>query len=414
MITDNPALRAALAAADHDQIVYDLAGIAESHATLQRELPGAAVRFAMKSCPMDAVLACLARRGAGADAASPREIAQALRAGIPLDRIHYGNTVKSDRDIAEAHRLGVRDFATDSLEDVAALAAHAPGARVFCRLATDGDGALWGLTHKHGCSSADAVRVLAAAQDAGLTPSGLSFHVGSQQMTADAWRRALDLAAGTLTALHRRGIRVDHVNLGGGLPALGYADVRGGPLAPPVDKIFTVIREGMARLTDTCGHPLDFRIEPGRYLVADHGAIRAHVTRLTTRRQPNGERQRWLYLSVGKFNGLYEMDQLTYRMAFPTHPAGPTLPAFVAGPTCDSDDAFAPERGPVQVPAGLASGDPVWLLSCGAYALSYLTRGFNGFHPPPYTWIHGTGTRHHAPPHRPQAQPVAEVCCGCR
>ena len=40
--------------------------------------------------------------------------------------MHYGNTVKSDRDIADAYRLGVRDFATDSLEDVAAIAGPRP------------------------------------------------------------------------------------------------------------------------------------------------------------------------------------------------------------------------------------------------------------------------------------------------
>ncbi|MGG2464487.1 type III PLP-dependent enzyme [Streptomyces sp. RGM 3693] len=408
MINDNAALRAALAAATEDQIVFDLAGIADNCATLQRELPGVAVRFAMKACPMDAVLACLAERGAGVDAAGPREIAQALRSGVPVERIHYGNTVKSDRDLAEAHRLGVRDYATDSLEDVAAIANHAAGARVFCRLATDGDGALWGLSNKYGCSPADAVRVLAAARDAGLTPSGLSFHVGSQQMTADAWHRAFDRTAATLAALRRRAISVDHVNLGGGLPALGYTDRHGRPLDPPVDKIFAVIREGMAHLREVCGHHLDFLVEPGRYLVADHGAIRAQVTRLTSREQPDGTRAHWLYLSVGKFNGLYEMDQLQYRLVFPAHAGSGCLPAVVAGPTCDSDDAFGSEHGLVQVPTDLASGDPVWVLSCGAYAISYLTQGFNGFRPLPYTWIHGAGTgldraRRPGPPARARA-----------
>lgn len=134
------ALRAALAAGTDDRIIYDLDGIAGQYAALLRELPGITVRFAMKACPVDEVLATLAQLGAGCDAASPHEIGQALRAGVPVGRIHYGNTVKSDRNIAEAYRLGVRDFATDSLADVAALAVHAPGARVFCRLATTGEG----------------------------------------------------------------------------------------------------------------------------------------------------------------------------------------------------------------------------------------------------------------------------------
>ncbi|MFE9702004.1 type III PLP-dependent enzyme [Streptomyces sp. NPDC005930] len=382
-------LAAALAGATEDRLVYDLAGIERSHDTLRGELPGVQVRFAMKACPLDEVLAALARRGAGADAASPGEVGQALRAGVPAGRVHYGNTVKSDRDIAEAYRLGVRTFATDSVQDVAALAVHAPGARVFCRVATGGEGAVWGLSHKFGCPPGDAVRVLAAAREAGLVPAGLSVHVGSQQMTGEAWHGAVEDLGEVLRALGRRGIRVDHVNLGGGLPALGYRDRRGNPLDPPLDKIFAVIREGMDELRLIHGGPLEFVVEPGRYLVADHGAIRAHVTRLTERRTADGGRRHWLYLSCGKFNGLYEMDALQYRLVFPGHPGGPYVPAVVAGPTCDSDDAYAHDEGLVPVPEALASGDPVWVLSCGAYATSYTTLGFNGFAPLPHAWADG-------------------------
>ncbi|MFD0396653.1 type III PLP-dependent enzyme [Kitasatospora sp. NPDC127121] len=386
---DGTALRAALADATEDTIVYDLDGIGRQYAALCAELPGVAVRFAMKACPVDEVLDHLAALGSGFDAASPQEIAQALRTGVAPELIHYGNTVKSDRNIAEAYRLGVRDFATDSPEDVAAIAEHAPGSRVFCRIATTGEGALWGLSRKFGCSLEDAVRVLDAARPAGLVPSGLSVHVGSQQMTAGAWAAAIDSLTAVLEALCRRGIVPSRINLGGGLPALGVLDRRGRPLEPPLDKIFVVIREGMERLRAVNAAPLDFLLEPGRHLVADHGAIRAHVARLTSRRRLDGTPEDWLYLSCGKFNGLYEMDQLQYRLEFPTHPGGQFVDAVVAGPTCDSDDAYAQEDGLVQVPRAIASGDPVWVHSCGAYAAAYATQGFNGFAPLPYTCIGG-------------------------
>ncbi|MFI0742296.1 type III PLP-dependent enzyme [Streptomyces sp. NPDC021100] len=387
-LCDSPAatpLFAALATADEDRIVFDLDGIRARHDELRRQLPGVDVRFAMKACPVDEVLAALARAGAGVDAASPLEMEQALRAGVPAGRMHYGNTVKSDRDIAHAHRLGIRDFASDSLEDVEALARHAPGARVFCRVATSGDGALWGLTHKFGCPPGQAVRVLERARELGLTPSGLSVHVGSQQMTAEAWRDALTSLGDVLAVLRGRGITLDHVNLGGGLPALGYLDLRGMPLDPPLDAIFAAIREGTAALRRIHGAPLDFVVEPGRHLVADHGAVRAHVVRLAERPRPDGGRQHWLYLSVGKFNGLYEMDALQYRLVFPGHHDTAYVRAVLAGPTCDSDDAHTPGHAPVEVPGDLASGDPVWVLSCGAYATSYMTQGFNGIAPLPYT-----------------------------
>ncbi|MFE2067205.1 type III PLP-dependent enzyme [Streptomyces sp. NPDC059467] len=386
---DRSALRAALAAAVEDTIIYDLEGIGGQYAALCAELPGVAVRFAMKACPVDEVLGHLARLGSGFDAASPQEIAQALRTGVAPGLIHYGNTVKSDRNIAEAYRLGVRDFATDCLEDVGAIAEHAPGSRVFCRIATTGEGALWGLSRKFGCSPEDALRVLDAARSAGLVPSGLSVHVGSQQMTTEAWAAAIDSLAALLEALTRHGITPDRINLGGGLPALGVLDRRGRPLEPPLDKMFLVIREGMERLRAVNAAPLDFLLEPGRHLVADHGAIRAHVARLSSRHRFDGTREDWLYLSCGKFNGLYEMDQLQYRLEFPTHHGGQFVNAVVAGPTCDSDDAYAQEDGLVRVPRAIASGDPVWVHSCGAYAAAYATRGFNGFAPLPYICVGG-------------------------
>jgi ornithine decarboxylase len=388
----NENIRTALASLSEDKILFDLAGIGDRYDWLTRELPGVSVRFSVKSCPVDGVLACLARRGAGFDAASPNEIAQAIRTGVPASMVHYGNTVKSDRNIIQAYRLGVRDFATDSVEDVRAIATHAPGSGVFCRLATSGDGALWGLSGKFGCSPADAILVSEMARALGLRPSGFSIHVGSQQMTAQAWRRAFECLAQVVAAAGQRGIFPDHVNLGGGLPALGYLDDHGRPLIPPMDRIFAAIRAGMERLRHVSAAPLRFIAEPGRYLTADNGAIRAHVLRLTARQQPDGQRQHWLYLSCGKFNGMYEMDQVQYRLVFPSREGAECVPAVIAGPTCDSDDAYGRRRRLVQVPRTAASGDPVWILSCGAYSISYATLGFNGFRPLTHTLI-GAGRK---------------------
>jgi len=385
-------LREALAAADTDRIVYDLTGIEERYDELLERLPGVRVRFAVKACPVDEVIATLAARGAGCDAASTNEIAQALRLGVPVDRIHFGNTIKSDRNIAEAYALGVRDFATDSRQDVAAIARHAPGSRVFCRIATTGEGAAWGLTGKFGCSAAEAVRVLEHARELGLVPAGLSAHVGSQQLRPEAWQAAFEDFGLAISTLRERGLHLEYVNLGGGLPALGYLDRHGQALEPPLDKIFATMREGMQHLSSLSASPPRFLVEPGRHLVADHGAIRAHVQRLSERELIDGRRQHWLYLSVGKYNGLYEMDVLQFPLVFPTR-GGARVRAVVAGPTCDSDDTFVNAQSLVEVPADLESGDPVWILSCGAYATSYTTQGFNGIDPLPHRWARGPRVR---------------------
>jgi ornithine decarboxylase len=207
-------------------------------------------------------------------------------------------------------------------------------------------------------------------------------------MTAEAWQRAFESLAHVIAAAGQRGIFPDYINLGGGLPALGYADKHGRPLIPPMDQIFATIRAGIEQLRRVSKLPLDFIVEPGRYLIADNGVIRAHVSRLSARQQLDGQRQYWLYLSCGKFNGLYEMDQVQYRLVFPSHEGAACVPAVIAGPTCDSDDAYDRHRSLVQVPRAAASGDPVWILSCGAYSVSYTTLGFNGFSPLPHTLIH--------------------------
>jgi ornithine decarboxylase len=388
-VIENPKMRAALLAATKDQIVFDLEGIERKYDALTRELPGVKIRFAIKACPVNEVLACLARKGAGFDAASPNEITQALNLGAPAGVIHYGNTIKSNQQISDAYRLGIRDYATDSFEDVEAIAVHARNSRVFCRLATNGHGALWGLSRKFGCPADSAIEILQSAHVNGLQPAGLSVHVGSQQMLAGAWQSAFDNLADVGTALNKTGIALDYINLGGGLPAMGYTDNLGQRLLPPLNSIFAAIRTGMRRLKQIAGKDLDFIIEPGRYMVADQAVIRAHVARLAVRQQLNGDKHYWLYLSCGKFNGLYETDKLRYQLVFPTHAEGEYVPAMIAGPTCDSDDAFCHQHGFVQVPKKLLSGDPVWILSCGAYSTSYSTQGFNGFKPLPLAFVHG-------------------------
>ena len=150
---ENENIRAALAASSDDRIVFDLAGIEATVRPLRRRTAGRLRPVRDEGLPGGRGARLPGGQGAGFDAASPNEIVQAISTGVPIGRMHYGNTIKSDWNIADAYRSGVRDFATDSVEDVTAIAAHAPGARVFCRLATSGDGALWGLSEKFGCSA---------------------------------------------------------------------------------------------------------------------------------------------------------------------------------------------------------------------------------------------------------------------
>lgn len=400
------AMKDALTMADEDRLIYDLGGIQQQYDQIHNALPEVDIRFAMKAGPVDQIIRCLRRKGAGFDAASPNEIIQALSNGTDINRVHYGNTIKSDQQILHAYWLGIRDFATDSMEDVSAIARNAPGVNVFCRLCTTGNGALWGLSKKFGCSQEQAIQVMLKARELGVNPAGLSVHIGSQQMQASSWHETFSVLEETVGKLRQLGISLDYINLGGGLPALGYLDKTGSPLTPSLNCIFQAMQQGMARLNRVAGKQLKFIVEPGRFMVADHGAIRAHVSRLTLRKQLDGSHQYWLYLSCGKFNGLYETDELRYRLVFPHHSDQKMLPAVVAGPTCDSDDVFCFKHNLIDVPASIQSGDPVWVLSCGAYASSYSTQGFNGFAPLPISFTQLPVAAQDVPPIPSPQQPL--------
>ena len=371
-----------------DCIVFDRENIERQYNRLKEEIPNLDIRFAIKSCPLDEVLNTLSNKGSGFDAASPNEIIQALKTGTKVDKIHYGNTIKSDAQISNAFNLGIRDFATDNIDDTRAIAQYAPGSNVFFRIATDGKGAVWGLSKKFGCSLSEAIKILKEAKINGLIPAGISLHIGSQQMNPLSWDKIFDQLDILLLKIKDEGIQLKYINLGGGLPASGYLDKSGNTLTPPINSLILAIKTGIKKLEKTAGYSLKFIMEPGRFLVADFGIIKTQVVRLTERVQPNGQKQNWLFLNCGKFNGLYETDALTYPLFFPNSQSEERVGAIIAGPTCDSDDVFNCEKELIGIPKDLKPGDPVWILSCGAYSASYTTLGFNGFEPLTHKFVY--------------------------
>ena len=154
----------------------------DNYAAFAKALPDTRVFYAVKANPAPEVLVAAGAASARASTrASVVEIEQVLAAGATPDRISFGNTIKKERDIARAFALGVRLFAVDCEAEVEKIARAAPGAKVFCRILCDGDGAEWPLSRKFGCAPEMAPRVLEHAHRLGLVAYGLSFHVGSQQ-----------------------------------------------------------------------------------------------------------------------------------------------------------------------------------------------------------------------------------------
>ncbi|MEZ5666580.1 MAG: type III PLP-dependent enzyme [Alphaproteobacteria bacterium] len=357
-------------------LVLDLDVVRDNYLRFASAMPETRIFYAVKANPAPEVLRLLAELGSCFDTASVAEIEMVLAAGATPDRISFGNTIKKERDIARARALGVDLFAVDCVEEVEKIARQATGARVFCRILTDGEGADWALSRKFGCAPEMAVPVLEAAQREGLSAYGISFHVGSQQHNPAAWDRALAQSADIFRTLFERGIALKMVNLGGGFPTRYLKDVPG--VTNYAEAITDSIRRHFGnRLPETI-------IEPGRGMVGNAGTIKTEVVLIS--RKSADDPTRWVYLDIGKFGGLAEtMDEaIRYPIRTP-HDGEETAPCVIAGPTCDSVDVLY-EKNPYPLPIGLEIGDELLIEATGAYTTTYSSVAFNGF-PPLRTYV---------------------------
>jgi ornithine decarboxylase len=352
-------------------LVVDLDVVAEAYRMLREYLPLAKVFYAVKANPAEPIVDRLHGLGSSFDVASRGEVDLCLGLGVSAERISFGNTIKKERDIAYAYERGVRLFAFDSSAELEKLARSAPGARVFCRILVESEGAEWPLSRKFGCAPEMAIELLRSAKAQGLDPYGVSFHVGSQQTNLDQWDGAIGRAASMFSALAATDINLRMVNIGGGFPARYRNDV------PGVERYAAAV---MAAITRHFGNDLpEIIVEPGRSVVGDAGIIQSEVVLISQKKA--GDAKRWVYLDVGKFNGLAEtMDEsIKYRIKTPAD-GGAVGPTVLAGPTCDSADILY-ERTEYRLPMALKIGDKVEILATGAYTSTYASVGFNGFKP---------------------------------
>ncbi len=351
-------------------LVLDVDRVEQNFRALREALPLARVYYAVKANPAPQILERLAGLGSSFDAASAEEIASCLAAGADPAEISFGNTIKKVSAIRMAHERGVDLFAFDSDEELEKIAAHAPGARVYCRILVENTGADWPLSRKFGTTLDHARDLMIRAGRLGLDAYGLSFHVGSQQTDTASYEAAIGRVAMLFTDLKQAGVNLRMANLGGGFPT-SYRDE-----VPGIDSFGAAIMGAMAR---HFGNALpEILVEPGRYLVADAGVVSAEVV-LVSRR--GNDPVRWVYLDIGRFGGLAETEgeSIKYRMRT-EHDGSEAGPVAIAGPTCDGAD-ICYEKSNYRLPIALRSGDRIELLSTGAYVTTYASQRFNGFAP---------------------------------
>ncbi len=326
------------------------------------DFPGR-VLYAVKCNPHPRVLTALYDAGIHHfDTASLPEIAQ-VREAFRDASAYFMHPIKSRAVISMAYRAyGVKCFVVDHPAELAKVldATGGEGVSIVVRLKTPKVEALYNLSAKFGAEPELAARLLRQVQDEGLRP-GLSFHVGSQCLSPQAYGQALAITGEVIDA---SGVDLHILDIGGGFP-IAYP----GQDAPPIDDYIAAIKKGIdgLNLRNDCV----LMCEPGRAIVANGCSL---LVQVLLRKEDE------IYITDGIYGSLSEMAvakmQLPVRLIrLDGSPSAEMEEFTVYGPTCDSVDVL-PSR--FRLPADVREDDWIEIGQIGAYSNAVATR-FNGF-----------------------------------
>jgi len=352
-------------------LVLSLKEIEKNYIRLKKEMPFAEIYYAVKANPHLDVLSLLDRKGANFDVATIYEFNDLLSIGVSPKKISFGNTIKKHEDIKYFYDKGVRLFATDSISDLKKIARNAPGSNVFFRLSVRGAGADWKLSKKFGAHSDMIIELAQEARKLKLIPYGLSFHVGSQQRDVEQWDEALSECRYIFEELDKKGIHLQMINLGGGLPS-EY-------LVPTPSLSFYAIKIA-SYLKNHFGKKMPrILIEPGRYMAGSAGILATEVVLIS--KKSESMPYEWMYIDAGIYQGLDECMGEAIRYPIKTDCRSNNKIEFViCGPTCDSHDILY-EKNRYKLPSNLREGSRLYFINTGAYTFQVSSVGFNGFPP---------------------------------
>jgi diaminopimelate decarboxylase len=334
----------------------------------------ALICYAMKANSNQAVIATLARLGAGADVVSEGELLRARAAGIPPQKIMFSGVGKTARELALAVEEGILCVNVESEPELELLAATAAQkgrvADISIRVNPDIDPkthakiATGKAENKFGIPISRARDVYArAAKLKGVRVTGVDMHIGSQITALEPFSDAFALLAEFVRALRADGHVIHHVDLGGGL-GIPYREDN----EPPPDP------SAYAAVVKHATRDLDCQLifEPGRLIVGNAGIL---VTRVLYVKR--GEAKTFVIVDAG-------MNDLVRPTLYDAHHdlrpvreaavGAPRLIADVVGPVCESGDFIALDRSLPEPQAG----DLIAIMSAGAYgaveASTYNTR----------------------------------------
>jgi len=323
---------------------------------------GGRVLYAVKANSNLAVLATLARHGAGFDVVSGGELLRVLRAGGDPAATVFASVGKTEEELALAVGHGVTVH-VESADELHALQAVATGLGRPARFAIRVNPDVEVDTHasiqtghdeaKFGVPVAVAHELLATAARGGLPglhPVGVHVHVGSQLPDPGGMAAGASVGLEVLEAGRAAGLALDWLDVGGGLPV----DYAGGS-SPGPEPFAAALRPVVA------GKGVRLGIEPGRALVARAGAL---VARVLYRKHRSAGRM--LVVDTGMHHLLRPALYQAVHRVLPVAAAPSAGPTEVVGPICESTDVLA---AAADLP-DLAPGDLVAVMDAGAYGMT--------------------------------------------
>ena len=357
--------------------VIDHDALRKAYRLFRKHLPRVQAYYAVKANPDSEIVRTLFKEGASFDVASMPEfkiVYQNIKS-MPAkqrqdwiwDKIIYANPTKPTDTLEELN--GYKPLVTfDNVEEIYKIKSHAPNAGLVLRLKVPNTGAMVELSSKFGAPPGEAVDLILAADKAGLTVEGISFHVGSQTTNFDNYVQALALSANIFQEARDRGYtKMNLLDIGGGFPAPYDDSVKPFPI------LAKVINNELERL-----FPKDIQIlaEPGRFLAAVCGTSVASVIGKAVR---DGKTSYYINDGVYHTYSGVIFDHCKYPVK--AFKKGATTICSVFGPTCDALDVVSMAEN---LP-DLERGDLVYSVNIGAYSHASATY-FNGF--PPATVVH--------------------------
>jgi diaminopimelate decarboxylase len=331
--------------------------------------------YAMKANSNQAVLATLAKLGAGMDVVSEGELRRALAARVPPERIIFAGVGKTRAEMAYALSQGILGFNVESAPELRALSDVASGmgrtAHVAIRVNPDVDAKThqkistgksenkFGVPYVH-------ARALYAEGRAlpGIRLDGIHMHIGSQITSLDPFRDAFDRLRALVLDLRADGHTIGHLDLGGGL-GVPYRGPDGDQ--PPLPTAYAdIIRAAVGDLG------MKLILEPGRLIVGNAGVL---VTRVIYVKQV--ENRTFTIVDAAMNDLIRPTLYEAHHDILPVREAGlaaPRLNQDIVGPVCETGDYLALGR---DMPA-VAEGDLLAVMTAGAYgavmASTYNTR----------------------------------------